>query len=306
WKRLQRYCADRNISIIGDMPIYVALDSTETWTNPELFKLDKNKQPLAVSGVPPDFFSATGQLWNNPVYNWDEHKRTGFTWWIKRMRHLFSLYDIVRIDHFRGLVQYWEIPAGRPTAVDGVWMEVPTYDFFDTLQDAFTNFNVICEDLGIITDDVKEAIQRYNFPGMKVLQFAFGDDNSNNPYLPVNYNDNCIVYTGTHDNMPTLGWLQSGATAQELQWIQNYSGFVSDNPVEIVWKLIELALESRASVAIIPLQDILTLGLESRINDPSKLHGNWQWRWDGKTIPDADGFSRLYSIVKSTSRLNCT
>lgn len=306
WKRLLAYCIDKGISIIGDMPIYVSLDSTETWTDPQFFKLDNNKQPVAVSGVPPDYFSATGQLWNNPVYNWDEHKRTGFTWWIKRLRHLFSLYHIVRIDHFRGLVQYWEIPAGKPTAVVGAWKDVPTYDLFDTLQHEFTNFPVLCEDLGIITDDVKEAILRYNFPSMKVLQFAFGDANSNNPYLPVNYSDNCIVYTGTHDNMPTLGWIQSSATAQELQRLQDYSEFVSDNPVELVWKLIEMALESNASIAIIPLQDVLTLGINARINDPAKLHGNWQWRWNDTVLPAVDALSRLFTISKWAGRLNST
>lgn len=303
WKKLQAFCTEKGISIIGDMPIYVALDSTETWIDPQLFKLDNNKQPVAVSGVPPDYFSATGQLWNNPVYNWNEHKRNGFTWWIQRMRHLFSLYHIVRIDHFRGLVQYWEILAGKPTAIDGAWRDVPTYDLFDILRDTFTNFPVICEDLGIITDDVKEAIQRYSFPGMKVLQFAFGDDTLDNPYLPVNYDDNCIVYTGTHDNLPTLGWLESEATTQELQRIQNYSGFISDDPVEIVWKLIEMALESKASVAIIPLQDILTLGVTARINNPAKLHGNWQWRWDDAAYPAVDAFSRLFAMSERAGRL---
>jgi 4-alpha-glucanotransferase len=301
WRDLRRYCADRNISIIGDMPIYVALDSADTWSNPELFKLDKQRRPTGVSGVPPDYFSASGQLWNNPVYNWPAHEAEGFSWWVERMRHLLSLYDIVRIDHFRGLVQYWEIPSGELTAINGTWKDAPTYDLFDTLISKIKPFSVVCEDLGIITDNVRAAMKHYGFSGMKVLQFAFGDDDPANPYLPRNYDGNCLVYTGTHDNLPTLGWLTDVATAEERARIVRYTGRRSDDK-ETVWDLIELAMQSSAMVAVFPLQDVLTMSSNTRINDPAKLHGNWQWRWDPAVNPAEANFDRLASIGKKYAR----
>jgi 4-alpha-glucanotransferase len=302
WQDLRRYCAGRDLRIIGDMPIYVALDSADTWSNPGLFKLDETRRPLGVSGVPPDFFSATGQLWNNPVYDWTFHQKNGFSWWIARMRHLFSLYDSVRIDHFRGLVQYWEIPAGEKTAVNGTWRDVPTYELFDTLMKKINPFPVICEDLGIITDDVRTAMEHYHFPGMKVLQFAFGDDNPHNPYLPHNYDENCVVYTGTHDNLPTAAWLQKGLSDRERSRISRYIGHTSDVR-ETVWELIELAMQSVADMAIFPLQDILTLDASSRINDPGRLLGNWRWRWDNSRDSADAALKRLMECGKKGGRI---
>ena len=302
WQNLRRYCAERSLRILGDMPIYVALDSADTWSNPGLFKLDAARRPTGVSGVPPDFFSATGQLWNNPVYHWIAHQESGFSWWIARMRHLFSLYDCVRIDHFRGLVQYWEVRAGENTAVNGTWKDVPTYELFDTLTKEINPFPVICEDLGIITDDVRAAMNRYHFPGMKVLQFAFGDDNPHNPYLPQNYDENCVVYTGTHDNMPTAAWLQKGASDWERSRIARFVGRTSDVR-ETVWDLIELAMQSVADTAIFPLQDVMTLDESSRINDPARLLGNWRWLWDGAFDAAAAAMKRIGTLGKSCGRI---
>ncbi|MCU0608733.1 MAG: 4-alpha-glucanotransferase [Chitinispirillaceae bacterium] len=302
WSSLRRHCAEKNIRIIGDMPIYVALDSTDTWSHPELFKLDDGRRPAAVSGVPPDFFSATGQLWNNPVYKWETHAASGFSWWTGRLRHLFTLYDMVRIDHFRGLVQYWEIPAGESTAVNGSWQDVPTRDFFDTLTAEITPFPVIAEDLGIITDDVRAFMKQYGFPGMKILQFAFSDDDPQNAYLPHMYDENCLAYTGTHDNMPTLGWLQSVASDRERERIAMYIKHASSSR-ETVWDLIEQAMASRAAVAVLPMQDVLTLGPQARINDPASLHGNWRWRWNPDTDPAQAAFSRLADLGKKHGRV---
>jgi 4-alpha-glucanotransferase len=302
WQELRRYCSERRLSLVGDMPIYVSLDSSDAWANPGLFKLDGERRPLAVSGVPPDYFSATGQLWNNPVYDWEAHRRSGFSWWINRMRRLFALYDILRIDHFRGLVQYWEIPYGETTAVNGRWMDVPTYELFDTLLDEIKPFPVISEDLGTITDDVRAAMDHYGFPGMKVLEFAFGEDNPKHPYLPENFTENCVVYTGTHDNMPFAGWLKKGASEQERERIFKYLGRKLDEK-DTVWALIDRAMESVAEVAVFPLQDVLTLDESSRINEPSHLHGNWRWRWDKTAAPAEAAMKRMWELGKKSHRV---
>lgn len=302
WRDLHRYCANQRITLVGDMPIYVALDSADTWTNPGLFKFDGQRRPLAVSGVPPDYFSATGQLWNNPVYAWDAHRADGFAWWIRRLRRLFSLYDIVRIDHFRGLVQYWEIPAGEPTAVNGAWKDVPTREFFNTLLAEFKPFPVICEDLGVITDDVRAVMKHYGLPGMKVLQFAFSDDDPENPYLPANYDGACWVYTGTHDNPPTCGWLRDAAGEAEKARIARRTGRRSD-ALEMTWDLIELALQSTAAAAIVPLQDVLGLDGAARINNPAVMPGNWRWRWNSARHPARSAFGRLLQLGKKHGRI---
>jgi 4-alpha-glucanotransferase len=286
WFTLKKYCTDNGISVIGDVPIYVSYDSMDVWSNPHIFKLDENREPYAVSGVPPDYFSATGQLWNTPVYNWDVLKETGYTWWIQRMRCTLERFDIVRIDHFRGLVQYWEVPAGEETAMNGAWIDVPVYEFFDTMEKAFSPFPIIAEDLGIITDDVREVMAHYSYPGMKVLQFAFGEDNPDNPYLPHNYERNCIVYTGTHDNNTTRGWLEEDASDEDKQRFYRYIGRETD-VIESLWDYIRLAQSSVADVAIIPLQDILQLDGSARMNLPSRSFGNWQWRFT------QDDFSRI-------------
>lgn len=295
WQNLRRHCTSNGVTVIGDMPIYVSLESADVWSNSRLFKLDQNKRPVTVSGVPPDYFSATGQLWNNPVYNWEIHQRESFSWWTSRMRHLLSLYDVVRIDHFRGLVQFWEIPAGETSAINGSWQDVPTIGFFDTLIQQVVPFPVICEDLGIITDDVRAVIKHYGFPGMKVLQFAFSEDEKN-PYLPHNFDNNCFVYTGTHDNLPTLGWLKTVAGERERDNIRQYTKRNSDD-FDMVWDLIELALKSDAVIAVFPLQDILTLGEDARVNDPSRVEGNWHWRWNPGISQLEPALSRLQRLM---------
>ena len=278
WFALRGYCNERGIKIVGDVPIYVSYDSADVWLDPHIFKLDQDKKPLAVSGVPPDYFSETGQLWNNPVYNWDVLKEMGYSWWIKRMRHTFEYFDIVRIDHFRGLVQYWEVPGGEETAMNGQWKDVPTYDFFDTLKKEFPGFPVIAEDLGLITDDVREAMKHYGFPGMKVLQFAFGEDKPDHPYLPHNFVRNCVAYTGTHDNNTMKGWLLEESTPEERSRMAGYLGVDKDDVDAMIWGAVRALMMSVADTVIIPVQDILELDQSARMNQPKTGRGNWKWR----------------------------
>lgn len=278
WDALKTYCNEKKISIIGDIPIYVSYDSVDVWTNPQLFKLDKQMNPIAVSGVPPDYFSKTGQLWNNPVYNWEMMRKSNYHWWVERMKAMFTRFDIVRIDHFRGLVQYWEVPAGEETAINGSWQPVPTYEFFDKLIKEIPGFPVIAEDLGIITDDVKEAMEHYGFPGMKVLLFAFGEDNPTHPYLPHMYEKNSLVYTGTHDNNTIRGWLEHEAADEDKDRIYRYTGCREHSVGTVGWALIRLAQSSVARCAIIPAQDLLLLGINCRMNQPAIAQDNWQWR----------------------------
>ena len=281
WFALKRYCNDRQIRIIGDLPIYVPLDSADAWAHPSLFKLDAAGRPRVLSGVPPDYFSATGQLWGHPVYNWPMVQRQGYGWWIDRIKHHLQLYDFIRIDHFRGLVAYWEVPAGAPDAVKGRWAEVPVYDFFDRLMRLLGPLPVIAEDLGIITADVREVIRHYGFPGMRVLQFAFGDDFPNGAFLPHRHVRNCVVYTGTHDNNTARGWLEEEAGPAERRNLFCYLGR-EVTARALPWELIRLALMSPADKALFPLQDVLQLGSEARMNRPSQAAGNWLWRfsWD--------------------------
>jgi 4-alpha-glucanotransferase len=230
WQRLRRYCNGKGIRIIGDLPIYVSYDSADAWSNPDIFKLDAEGRPLVVAGVPPDYFSRTGQLWGNPIYRWDALKQSGYAWWVERIRHALSLFDMIRIDHFRGFVGYWEVPAAEKTAVNGQWVEAPVNDFFETLRRHFPNLALIAEDLGLITPDVKEAMRRFGFPGMKVLLFAFGDNNPMQPYLPHTYDPNCVVYTGTHDNNTARGWFEGEAKPAERRRLIRYLG--REVPVE--------------------------------------------------------------------------
>ncbi|MBN1576254.1 MAG: 4-alpha-glucanotransferase [Chitinispirillaceae bacterium] len=278
WTALKRYCNERSIRIIGDLPIYVCYDSVDVWANPAMFKLDGNLDPLGVSGVPPDYFSETGQLWNNPVYNWDNLRADGFSWWIDRMKTMLDRFDIVRIDHFRGLVRYWEVPAGAKTAISGLWQPVPAYELFDSLKARLPGLPVIAEDLGTITDDVREAMDHYGFPGMKVLLFAFGNDDPDHPYLPHTYNKNCFVYTGTHDNNTIRGWYEKEAGDDERERFFRYAGIEGRTAESVVKEMIRLAQESVAACAIIPAQDLLMLGAESRMNRPAVEEGNWKWR----------------------------
>jgi 4-alpha-glucanotransferase len=277
WLCLKRYCNERRIQLIGDLPIYVNYDSADVWRNNDLFKLDGDKNPLAVAGVPPDYFSRTGQFWGNPIYRWEVLRETGYQWWFQRIGHNLQLLDIIRIDHFRGFVGFWEIPAGEKTAVNGQWVEAPAADLFPALLSKFPGISIIAEDLGFITSDVREMMERFGFPGMRVLQFAFGDDQSDHPFLPHNYVPNTIVYTGTHDNNTTRGWFENDASAQERSRLLRYLG--KDLSGERVPKeLIRLAMMSVANTAIIPMQDLLGLGEDARMNFPSTTHGNWEWR----------------------------
>ncbi len=274
---LKRYCNERGLQVIGDVPISVAYESADVWSHPDLFKLTRSKKPRFVAGVPPDYFSATGQLWGNPVYDWQRLEETRFAWWIQRIKHNLLLFDFVRIDHFRGLVAYWEVPASHPNAMRGKWVPVPHEPFLRELFRQIPFAAIFVEDLGYITADVREVVARYNFPRMNVLQFAFGGDPARSPHAPHNYAENSIVYTGTHDNNTTRGWFEKDLKADDRQRLFNYLGcrFAAR---EISWELMRAALRSVAKVAIIPMQDVLNLGAQARMNLPAGKDGNWQWR----------------------------
>jgi len=277
WYSLKRYCREKGIHIIGDTPIYVDYDSADVWTHPEFFKLDEQKRPYVVAGVPPDYFSETGQLWGNPLYRWDVLKDRGYNWWIRRVEHNLGFVDFLRVDHFRGFVAYWEVPASHNTAIQGNWVEAPAVDFFGKLCRAFPHLPIIAEDLGIITPDVRELMHHFEFPGMKVLLFAFGEDLPTNPYIPHNLVRNCVLYTGTHDNNTVRGWFQNEATTAMKRRLFDYLG--GEVPSEHVnWELIRLAMMSVADIVIVPAQDVLGLGEEARMNRPSTLEGNWEWK----------------------------
>jgi len=277
WTALHRYCTTNGIRIIGDIPIYVNYLSADVWTHPELFQLDASGNPAVVAGVPPDYFSRTGQLWKNPLYRWQEHERSGFSWWASRFRHNFFLFDLMRIDHFRGLVAYWEVPAGAPDAALGAWVRAPSGPFMETMKKIFPAFPVIAEDLGIITPDVHELMRQYDLPGMRVLQFAFTDETAENPHAPHNLSRDLVLYTGTHDNAPVRGWLEDHATPEDKQRLFRYLGreYRAD---ELHEGFIRLAMMSVADTVILPLQDILGLGNEARMNTPGTDTGNWCWR----------------------------
>lgn len=296
WHELRAYANKKGIQIIGDLPIYVSYDSVDVWAHRDLFKLKEDNTLSCVAGVPPDYFSKTGQLWGNPLYRWDIMRERGFSWWVDRLRHNFELYDIVRIDHFRGLVAFWEVPAGHSTAVNGYWVNVPAYDFFNTLKYVFNPLPIIAEDLGIITDDVKELLSYYKFPGMKILQFAFGENNPTHPYLPHMFEKESVVYTGTHDNNTTRGWFETETKKEDHKRINAYFGKeVSIDSV--VWDFIREAMKSVANIVLIPLQDILNLSSEARMNTPSIAHGNWRWRFKKNALTKES--------AKSLAELTC-
>lgn len=276
WKRLKAYANEKGIRIIGDIPIYVAFDSADTWFHKELFQFNENFEPIAVAGCPPDGFSATGQLWGNPLYCWDYHRKTGYAWWMKRMEYCFRLYDVVRVDHFRGFDEYYSIPAGNETAAGGVWEKGPGIEIFDFMRKQFGCLNIIAEDLGFLTPGVIKLVKDTGFPGMKVLQFAF-DSREESDYLPHSYQTNCVVYTGTHDNNTINGWYDD-LTEEDRQLSLDYMNNWATKREEIHWDFIRLALQSVARLAVIPVQDYLGLGKEARINVPSTLGGNWRWR----------------------------
>lgn len=274
WTALRRYANERGIRIIGDIPIFVAHDSADVWANQEMFLLDDRGNPTVVAGVPPDYFSPTGQRWGNPLYRWEVLAATGYRWWIDRFRAMLGLVDMIRIDHFRGFVAGWEVPADQETAEHGRWVPGPGKALFQAAQEALGNLPIIVEDLGTITPDVIALREQLGYPGMKVLQFAFGDD-AHNPYLPHNYKPRCVVYTGTHDNDTTAGWFATRPPA-ERDAVLRYLG---RDGQDIVWDMIRLALASVAEMAIIPLQDVLNLGSEARLNFPGQPQHNWRWRY---------------------------
>ena len=277
WISLKGYCNHRGIQFFGDTPIYVQYDSVDVWTDPEIFKLDNEKRPYAVAGVPPDYFSETGQLWGNPVYRWNVLQQRGYDWWIQRMEHTLNLFNVLRIDHFRGFVAYWEVPAGEKTAINGRWVEVPVEDFFNALLKRFSYLPIIAEDLGIITPDVREVMNHFEFPGMKLLLFAFGEDHPMHPYLPHTYEKHYVAYTGTHDNNTIKGWFEKEATPEDKRRLFRYLG--REVPLEeLHWEMIRLAMMSVANLVIFPMQDLLGLGEKARMNRPATKEGNWRWR----------------------------
>jgi 4-alpha-glucanotransferase len=296
WAKLKEYANRKCIQIIGDLPIYVSYDSAEVWAQPEQFKLDAQGTPITVAGVPPDYFSSTGQLWGNPVYDWQKMEESGFAWWIKRLKHTFELYDIVRIDHFRGFVGYWEVPYGEQTAVNGWWTEAPATKFFHTLLKRFSCFPLIAEDLGEITADVREAMHLFGFPGMKVLVFAFYEDNPLHPFLPHTYERNCVAYTGTHDTNTVLGWLHNETDKKTRQRLYRYLGRELPDH-QIPWELIRLAMASVADKAIFPIQDVLGFDEQTRMNLPSTTQANWSWRVRSEELSSelADSLANMVS-----------
>jgi 4-alpha-glucanotransferase len=297
WSDLKAYANERGISIIGDIPIFVSLDSADAWAHPELFYFDAQGRPTLVAGVPPDYFSPTGQLWGNPLYDWDAMARDGYSWWIDRFKRAFQQLDVVRLDHFRGFEACWAVPATEETALNGEWLKGPGRALFQAVEAALGSARIIAEDLGLITPEVEALREGCGFPGMKVLQFAFSGD-PDNLYLPHNYETHCVVYTGTHDNDTTLGWLNS-ASEKERAAVRRYIGDFCEEPN---WALIRLALMSVARIAVIPLQDILGIGSEGRMNTPGRTSGNWGWRFT-QAMLTPELTSRLAELTEASGRL---
>lgn len=297
WTKLKAYCNEKGIKLFGDMPIYVAEDSADTWTNPQVFQLDKNRVPKRVAGVPPDYFSADGQLWGNPLYRWTYLRFRGYDWWVKRMAHMAKMYDMIRIDHFIGFANYYSIPHGAPNARTGKWVIGPGKALFRTFNRKLADINIIAEDLGEVNDRVKKLLAFVGYPGMKVLCFAFGGG-EDNPHLPNHYVSNCIAYTGTHDNDTILGML-SNADEKTVKHARDYLHFdaLEDAPAAFV----KCVMESAADTAMLPMQDVLGLGHEARMNLPGTIGNNWAWRMlpgaAGKDVSD-----RLLELVKATGR----
>jgi 4-alpha-glucanotransferase len=311
WFALKSYANTRGVKLIGDIPIFVAQDSADVWTHPEQFKLDEQGVPLVVAGVPPDYFSTTGQLWGNPLYNWEHMIADDFRWWIERVRATLHTIDIVRIDHFRGFAACWEIPGGDKTAERGQWVNAPGRELFEAIRRALGQLPIIAEDLGVITPDVETLRDDFGFPGMRILQFSFGGDPTNQD-LPHNYHHNVVVYTGTHDNDTTIGWFKSEAGAgstRDAAQVQREREFclkyLDSSGAEIHWDFIRAVLASVASIAIIPLQDLLGLGTEARMNLPNTTSGNWAWRYKADALTSQlgqrlKGLTEIYGRVPKT------
>lgn len=299
WMKLREYTNSKNIQLIGDISIYVCFNSVDVWAHPEIFKLDSETfEPTFIAGVPPDYFSATGQLWGNPVYDWDQLQSSQYEWWIQRFQTTLQYVDIVRVDHFRGFQAYWQVPAGEETAINGEWIEAPGADFFETLGQRLGQLPILAEDLGIITPEVEELRDRFNFPGMKILMFAFSDDASNT-HLPHHYVHNSVVYPGTHDNDTAIGWWNT-ISQSEKDRLAAYVGYPIE---EIHWTLNRMALASVANWAIVALQDVLGLDGSARMNDPSQNAGNWRWRYRSSELLTDELAEKLRSLTMLYGRI---
>lgn len=297
WRSLKAYANARGVRIVGDVPIFVAYDSADVWANPEIFQLDEQRNPVVVAGVPPDYFSATGQLWGNPHYRWDVLAERGYDWWIARIRATLGMVDVIRVDHFRGFEAAWAVPAGEPTAVKGEWVPGPGIAVFHAIREALGNLPIIAEDLGVITPEVEAIRDELGLPGMKILQFAWSDDGMNKD-LPHNYRPNFIVYSGTHDNDTSAGWFAT-ASPGERYFIHVYTGSESKDPA---WDLIRLAFTSVANTAIVPMQDVMSLGTHARMNLPGRASGNWGWRYRDHML-NAELGQRLRQLTVATGRV---
>jgi len=300
WSRLKEYANSNGIWIIGDVPIFVAYQCADVWARQELFKLEENGRPSVVAGVPPDYFSETGQLWGNPVYRWEIHEKTGFAWWVARMRHALRLADLVRVDHFRGFAAYWEIPADAPSAIDGKWVPAPGDKLLHALQQSLPYLPIIAEDLGVITPDVIELRDKYRLPGMRVLHFAFAEGESN-LFLPHHYVPNTVAYTGTHDNDTTIGWWNRVAT-NEKAFAQQY---LKSDGQDIQWDMMRALSDSVANTVIFPMQDILGLSSEHRMNFPGHPAGNWEWRFSWPQVRQ-EYTQKLAEMSAEHERLPCS
>ncbi len=296
WHALKAYANQYSIKLFGDVPIFVAYDSSDVWAHPNMFKLDTEGCASVVAGVPPDYFSITGQRWGNPHYHWENMQADGFSWWVARMATQHAMFDIVRIDHFRGLEAAWEIPASEPTAINGSWVQAPGDELLAAIRQHFPDMKLVAEDLGIITDEVDALRLKHGLPGMKILQFAF-DGSEDNPYLPKFIGSDSVVYTGTHDNDTTLGWYQS-LTEEQRQPLHLY---LNNPQPDMPEALIEMAMESAAEMAIIPMQDILKLGSAHRMNIPGTMQGNWQWRFQWKQLHE-DMTKKIQSLIAKSHR----
>ncbi|MBO5227152.1 MAG: 4-alpha-glucanotransferase [Ruminococcus sp.] len=304
WSRLKKYAEENDIEIIGDIPIYASFDSADVWANPELFQLDKEYMPKAVAGCPPDGFSADGQLWGNPLYDWEYHKKTGFEWWIKRLAHCFKLYDVVRIDHFRGFDEYYSIPYGDKTAAGGHWEKGVGMELFSAVEKALGKKNVIAEDLGFVTDTVKQLVHDSGFPNMKVLEFGFDsrDTGSRGDYLPHNYSENCVAYTGTHDNQTITSWFET-ITDEERAMARKYLCDEYTPDEKLYLPFIALIMRSRANVCIVPMQDWLGLDDSSRMNTPGVVGINWKWRVKTEQLNETL-CSLIFHMTENFGRIN--
>ncbi len=301
WGELRRYANGRGIFVVGDVPIFVAHDSADVWAHPEIFELDGDGRPTVVSGVPPDYFSETGQRWGNPLYRWDVLERDGYAWWTARFRRTLEMVDVARIDHFRGFESYWEVPAAEKTALHGRWLPGPGTKLFEAVEKELGPLPLIAEDLGIITPAVEALRDELGFPGMRVLQFAFGGDDPENPHLPENYPREAVAYTGTHDNNTALGWWRDEASRGERAALAELAG--DGDAGEVGWRMIETVLASNADLAVIPLQDVLGLGSEARMNTPGSVSGDWRWRFREGALT-RELAARLRDITARTGRLH--